>query len=324
MSSKPLAGALVFVALLPLIPLAQAASFTVTTSGLSWSPNALEIAPGDSVTFTNGGGSHSWVRDDGTDSCSLPCTRTFSTATTIAYHCGVHPTTMKGTIQVGAGLTVAITSHVANATVAGLVAVSGTATHPSQAIQGVTLRFDNGAMVTATLGGSGTSVTWSASIDSLSLSEGAHELVARATAAGGLAKETRLPVIVDNPDRIDLRMTVVSAPAGSTSTTSTITFTMRNEGNTASPTVRMRAEYFYQGAWLLIAEKNVAGVISGGSRTDTIVWDPAGVLVGQFQIRVIADPNEMIPDIDRSNNVREGTAGWITSAVPGIDLTDPV
>jgi plastocyanin len=99
---------------------ASAEDFSVTTTaGNEFSPAELTVAPGDSVTFTNGGGFHNvaWVQgtfDDGSQaspadpSFTWPSNpkRTFSAAGTFQYYCEQHGTAsgggMAGTVTVAA------------------------------------------------------------------------------------------------------------------------------------------------------------------------------------------------------------------------------
>lgn len=308
-----------------LAPLAQAADHSVTTPGLFWSPATLEIEPGDSVTFSNPTTTpHTWVRDDGTDSCSLPCTRTFPAAATVAYHCGVHPG-MKGTLQVGPGVVLTVSSPATGAVVAGLVRVEGTATYAPGTIEGVTVRFEGGPTIAATLDGSGASVAWSADVPSEAFPDGPRGIVARATSVEGIASELRVPVVIDNPDRVDLRVTQVFARSAAIDVTNTITYTLRNDGNAASGPFIVQAEYLYHGTWRPIGETAQGSVGPQLVAQGSIAWTPAPrVLVGTFPIRVVADAAGATNDVAPANNVRAGSAGWFTSAVAGIDLTEPV
>lgn len=303
-------------------PLVDAASFTVSACGFAWCPSSLSIEVGDSVTFSFGSGFHTWVRDDEPDACDATCSRTFASPTLVSYHCGIH-LSMTGVIQVGPGPEVVITTPAAGAVVSGLVLVEGAASTPSGSIASVAVRFDAGAPVEATLVGSGASVAWSAQISSAALSEGAHAIVARATATTGFFGEASVPVVVDNPDRIDLRVTSIGAQSGAT-TTNTISYFIRNDGNAPSGAFRARAEYQYHGTWRLIGERSHASVGALATTSGSIVWDPPLVLVGSFPVRVIADATQVVPDVDRTNNIREGTAGWISSQLPGTDPNDPV
>ena len=101
-------------------PAARAANHTVHVggTGLVYTPNALTIQAGDSVTWVNDGGMHNVTADDNSFRCAAGCddaggsgdpstdpwsaTRTFSTAGTIHYHCEIHGPAygMKGTITV--------------------------------------------------------------------------------------------------------------------------------------------------------------------------------------------------------------------------------
>lgn len=302
-------------------PLVDAATYTVNACGTSWCPSSLTIDVGDTVTFAFGSGAHTWVRDDQPDSCGSTCSRTFTSPATVTYHCGFHAG-MTGVIQVGPGATIAIATPSEGGTVSGDVVVEGTASTPAGTVSSVLVRFDNFGSVEATLSESGASVTWSASLPSASLVEGIHRITARATATSGLFAETFVDVTVDNPDVIDVRALFISAQA-SAITTNGITYTLRNEGNVATGLFSARVEYFYQGEWRLIGQRNF-NIPPQVNAPGSVVWDPPGVLVGSFPIRVVADPALALPDADRADNVATGTAGWFTTAVPGIDLTDPV
>jgi plastocyanin len=71
----------------------------------SFTPAALTVAKGGTVTWTNGGAAtHTVTADDSSfDSCNLASAATFTmkfdTAGTVAFHCKIHPS-MKGTITV--------------------------------------------------------------------------------------------------------------------------------------------------------------------------------------------------------------------------------
>lgn len=78
---------------------------TVEVKNFSFSPSALTVKKGTTVTFTNSdSASHTVTADDGSFdtgniSSGASQTITFSKAGTFTYHCSVHPT-MKGTIIV--------------------------------------------------------------------------------------------------------------------------------------------------------------------------------------------------------------------------------
>ena len=86
---------------------AWAAPHTVTVSNFMFTPRSLTINAGDTVTFTNSGGSHNVNADDSSFRCAHGCdgdgaggngnvssawsfTRTFNTAGTIRYFCEAH------------------------------------------------------------------------------------------------------------------------------------------------------------------------------------------------------------------------------------------
>lgn len=127
--------------LLVLAAPAWAANYNVTVGGstggeyggsavLMFSPSSVTINVGDTVTFTNAGGTHNVAADDGSFRCAEGCdatggngdpnndnwtsTVTFNQAGTFGYHCEVHGTMgMTGTIVVqgdGAPTNVPITA----------------------------------------------------------------------------------------------------------------------------------------------------------------------------------------------------------------------
>lgn len=314
-----LVSVLLLSALVPLVPAVSAETFTVTASNFAWTPASLAIAPGDSVTFTNGGGSHNWELDGGGDSCSLPCTRTFNEPETIGYHCGIHPS-MTGTIVVGVGPTIAITTP-AGSTLTGLARVEGSVTDGSGAVEQVqvTLRTTT---VTATLSGAGPTRTWSADVPTTNLANGGATLTATATDANGLTDAASIPVTISNAGIIDVRVVSVTTPTASLRSVP-IDIHLRNDGNTPSGPFRLVAEYFYHDEWHLIGSADHAGLSLGAGSGTTITWAPLIPNVGKFTIRARADVDNALPDVDRSNNVLTGSAAWITSQVPGIVPTDP-
>lgn len=88
----------------------SAATATINaTDQLAFSPNAVTIAPGGSITFVFGTIGHSVQFDTGTNppaditgvNANTSISRTFSTAGTFTYHCTIHPQ-MTGTVIVAA------------------------------------------------------------------------------------------------------------------------------------------------------------------------------------------------------------------------------
>jgi plastocyanin len=76
---------------------ASAADQSVTASGTSFSPDSVTVDPGDTVTWSNGGGAHNVNFDDGSfneppspDFSSWTVQRTFDTPGTFRYHCELH------------------------------------------------------------------------------------------------------------------------------------------------------------------------------------------------------------------------------------------
>jgi plastocyanin len=87
---------------------AHAATVQVTVRNFEFSPAVVNIQPGDTVVWTNTGGTHNVASDDGTsffvDLKAAPWTfsHKFTANGTFPYHCDMHPTVMQGTVNVGA------------------------------------------------------------------------------------------------------------------------------------------------------------------------------------------------------------------------------
>ncbi len=129
-----------------------------TNPVLAFSPAQLTINAGDSVTFTNAGGTHNVHADDGSFRCADGCddsagngnpssgwsfTRTFDTAGTIGYHCDVHANMgMTGSIIVNA-----VTPPSLN--LGGYLSGNWYDPSPNQAGHGFQLEFTNAPGVTA-------------------------------------------------------------------------------------------------------------------------------------------------------------------------------
>jgi plastocyanin len=77
----------------------------VTVKNFSFSPNALEIQPGEKVVWKVGSGTHTVTADDNAfdsgdmNSTSQPFEQIFATAGEITYHCN-HHAAMKGKVTV--------------------------------------------------------------------------------------------------------------------------------------------------------------------------------------------------------------------------------
>ena len=83
-------------------------SSSVAASNFAFSPSAVTITRGGSVTFTNAGGTHTVYLDNGAGTCAtnytvFPTTVTFATAGTYYFHCQYHSSC--GTTTCGASCT---------------------------------------------------------------------------------------------------------------------------------------------------------------------------------------------------------------------------
>lgn len=100
-------------------PSARAANVNVAVRDFVYVPSTVTIQVGDSVTWTNQGGTHNVLADDRSFRCANGCdgaggngnassaawtaTRTFNQAGTFDYHCEFHGSLMSGTVIVEGG-----------------------------------------------------------------------------------------------------------------------------------------------------------------------------------------------------------------------------
>lgn len=315
---------------MPLVPPASAATFTTTARDNFWTVTSLAIAPGDSVQFLKSAVNPHTVRIASGPIRGLPWTETFPTAGVYGFVCTVHPLTMTGTITVGTPATVTITSPASGASVSGVVTVTGTVAPGDTTVARVEIRLDNAVTwIPATLDGT----SWSYALDTTQdLANGAHTIKARAVStAGSLSSEAAVSVVFANPTTFDLTVASASGNTGQ-STTATVTYTIRNDGNTATSTVRVRLEYFYQGEWRFANEVNEGSVpafTTTGPRamawtSNTGTAEGRGTFVGRFDVRVTVDATGVVAETDETDNVRGATAAFVTNGIAGIDLRDPI
>jgi plastocyanin len=96
----------ILVLVIPALAHAATANVDAGVGGNKFSPSTLSVGVGDTVTFTNKGGTHNVDFDDiapltdPTSAADLG-SRQFDTAGVYPYHCDVHGTAMSGTIYVG-------------------------------------------------------------------------------------------------------------------------------------------------------------------------------------------------------------------------------
>src|SRR3954454_742567 len=93
----PILAAMAFIFAIVVAPPSRAATVNVAVGGatLSYSPQVVHIHLGDTVTWTNAGGFHSVVADDGSFGNSLSgsawtLSHTFSAVGSVGYHCAQH------------------------------------------------------------------------------------------------------------------------------------------------------------------------------------------------------------------------------------------
>jgi plastocyanin len=87
----------------------HAATIQVTVRNFEFSPAVVNIQPGDTVVWTNTGGTHNVASDDGTSFSVEPkaapwtFSHKFNTPGSFPYHCEVHPSLMQGVVNVAGG-----------------------------------------------------------------------------------------------------------------------------------------------------------------------------------------------------------------------------
>ncbi len=299
------------------------ATYTVTATNFAWTPQTLSILPGESVTFTNSAGSHNWVSDDSMGSCNLPCTKTFPNAGTFRYHCGPHPW-MTGTIIVGDIPRVAFTSHSDADSILGEVTLRGTATHVGEDIVAVDVQIGTGAFAAATLVDDlGDTETWEFTFSTTSFVNGPIAIVARATNSLAQTGQSAITLHVANPSFVDFDVASVSTITPTANTWITVNAVVRNLGNAASPPFLLKAEYAYKDNWHPIGTLNAPSIPAGSSVSRAFLWDNGAFLYGRFDVRVTADPSNVVAESDETNNARTASTSFFTPLVEGIDLRDP-
>lgn len=107
MHAKVALGILVLLAAMPSGAAPAAADVTVTVENFAFDPPNVSINVGESVTWTWASGTHSVVENaTSAEWCSVrttpapDCTRAFLVMGTFEYHCGIHPGSMTGVVDV--------------------------------------------------------------------------------------------------------------------------------------------------------------------------------------------------------------------------------
>lgn len=316
---RPVLVAILFLAHAPLLAQGDApASHQVVATNLVWTPANLTIAPGDTVTFVNGGGTHNFQPEGTSETCALPCTRTYATEGRHPFRCGIHPQ-MKGLVSVGVAPTVDVAVPADGASVQGLVTVSGTAGHATEAVQMVELRLAGVVVASATPDAAG---AWSLAWNSTLTPNGPATLVARAvTAPSGLSSEEAVAVTVANPPEVDLR--AISLTGSTTGVVNaTLFYTIENGGNVPTGPFALRFEYSYKGTWRPIGDAQVNDLGAFARATGRFVWQD-GLHVGRYPVRMTMDPLDAVAETVETNNVAQGSAAFVTPLQGGIDPLDP-
>lgn len=99
---------IITLALTFIVPAGRAATVSVTVHNTEFVPSVVNIQTGDTVIWTNVGGTHNVVADDASFSTAggaapWSFSHTFTAAGTVPYHCQFHAAFMKGTVIVTDG-----------------------------------------------------------------------------------------------------------------------------------------------------------------------------------------------------------------------------
>jgi hypothetical protein len=295
--------------------------YTSSYYGNYWTPASLTANQGDTTTWAIGAGYHTLVSDStGLASCaSLPCTQTLAPGT-YHFHCGIHGTAMSGTITIAVPPTVTISNPPANGAETGTFIASGTASDAYSPITSVSVQVDGGAPGAAQLSGSANSVTWTATIDSTQLANGAHTLVVVAHTQAQVSGTATAPFTVTNPTTIDLAVTSVSDNTGTTSVP--IFITVANRGNTNSGAFDTLLEYQMpsDASWHVLGHVSFPSIAGFSQATNSFTWHSNGAYLGRFAVRATANDLGQVPETDQPdmNNQGLGSASFVTSAIQGV------
>lgn len=298
---------------------AAASSFTVTATNTKWTPATLAVTAGDSVTFANGGGTHTWVSTSGMGSCSLPCTKTFADAGSFSYKCGVH-LTMTGTVSVAGVPELAVSAPFAGATVSGSFVATGSAWSAGSTITSVTLRLGSQSAQSAALSGA----EWSGTVNSIPVANGEHSFAVKATNALGSQTERVLIRYVANPPTRDLSVASIASTTDGLTGQPTILLGVKNGGNEPSGSYHILVEYQYHSAWRTISDLSVTPLPGKSTLNLTIPWDAAPAShVGRYVVRATLDSRGEVVETNEANNAGATSASWFTSQVSGVNPSEP-
>ena len=175
----------------------QAATNTVVFKDFSFTPQTVTIQVGDTVVWTNAGGTHT-VTGDGADpfcgatAVPVSCSETFTNAGTFPYHCNFHQSFgMVGTVIVSLASNVVSAVSIVSPTNNTTLAAPGSITIEASVPSGMTFSkvefFDNNESI-------GVASTSPFTITA-SLSAGTHSITAKATDSSG-AESTSAAVTV--------------------------------------------------------------------------------------------------------------------------------
>lgn len=200
------------------------------------------------------------------------------------------------------------TSPAPSAVVSGVVTIAGTASSPYTPLTEVDVSVDRGPWSTASVSGSPTALTWSASVDTTGLSNGPHDFTARVTNAYGRTTTTGRALNVGNPPTYDLR---VASVAGSGSD---VIVKVANDGNTATRPFDVTLEFDDDGVWRPYSTQRTT---AGGHGVSTVrfAYDATNALVGTWALRAVADAKGVVAETDETDNVGFGSATFFTDVV---------
>lgn len=134
-------------------------------------------------------------------------------------------------------------------------------------------------------------------------------------------------VVGDPPAGADLVVTRLSVVNGTglPGASKQVLFSVSNYGLSAAGANRVTAEYFYHGSWHPIAKPNVNALAPGSGQPFVVNWDTFG-LVGDFEVRVVADADSQVAEDREDNNVAATSTTVLlpVSGVAGVNVFEPL
>ncbi len=300
----------------------DAADAAVEVGSNYFDPDSVTIPVGGSVEWNFVQGVHDVTAgtpsEPGEEWCERSgsggtCERVFDAAGLFEYFCTIHDTSMFGEVIVVGDLpTIDITSPLDGETIDDVTTITGTATG-DPGIDLVDVRIDGGDWQPATGDSS-----WTFELDTNLLANGVHTIDARVTAVDTQWAITTIEVMTNNAEIVDFDVTSFTATTDVFGQPR-LTVSIANHGTyLAAP--RTVFEYLYDDEWHFI-DAFTMEIAPGDSITQNYRWTSLGY-VGDFRVRAVVDPDDLIEETNEGNNEGQATAGFFIGGVPGMSARD--